>query len=143
MSGEFQVYVSRNAIISKLGRMKIEHVGVQVTARKRAKREPKPKMVTIKPVKPALFEVPIEIIDDIEVPAMIDGVASAGVDYLANPSWGCKALLDRRGSDGLFMMCGQRRCVTQRQGVEVDSAYCEEHHRLFHKPREEQRRRYG
>lgn len=131
MSGDFKEYISRNAVIGKLARMKIVNVGPARRERRPAKERP-PKMVTIKP-RPImeLFVAPIEDVTE-EPPPMIDNAISAGVDYLKNPPWGCKALIGRRGSDGLEMCCGQRR------GFNIngdESAYCPQHHRAFHTPK--------
>ena len=43
----------------------------------------------------------------------------------------CKAVLDKRGDDGLFMRCGRERV---RVGNSFVSAYCAFHDQLFNKP---------
>ena len=49
-----------------------------------------------------------------------------GVEYLKN-NVGCKAILDRRGSDGLPMCCGAPRMVNG-----TTSVYCRLHYKRFH-----------
>lgn len=142
ISGEFQSFVSRNAVIGKLGRLKIANQGPKPRGAAKPRPAQKPKLVTVKP-RPVfdLFVTPIEDVTD--APPLVDGVVSEGVNYLDNPSWGCKATIGKIGTDKLQMLCGQRRCVVERGLIEVDSAYCARHHQLFHQPREERRRRYG
>ena len=56
-----------------------------------------------------------------------------GVEYLLND--GCKALLDKRGSDGLPMCCGELRCyATTENGEQSLAAYCLDHYRKYHQP---------
>jgi hypothetical protein len=51
-----------------------------------------------------------------------------GVNYLDNTEDGCKAILDKIGTDGLRMCCGVSR--VKENGVTV-SAYCLSHHTTF------------
>jgi hypothetical protein len=65
-------------------------------------------------------------------------ISNKGVEYLKSPGWGCKALLDKRGSDGLPMVCGRPK------GLDFNgapSSYCTTHFRLYHYP--DRSRAYG
>jgi hypothetical protein len=51
-----------------------------------------------------------------------------GVNYLDNTEAGCKAILDKIGTDGLRMCCGRTRA-----GDEASrSPYCPTHDRAYH-----------
>ena len=54
-----------------------------------------------------------------------------GVNYSALTEAGCKALLDKRGSDGLMMCCGKLRCD---DADGVLTAYCDDHHKVYNNP---------
>jgi len=69
------------------------------------------KMGTIKP--------PMEIIERVE--------PEDGVNYLDNTEVGCKAILDKRGDDGLRMVCGRTRADFDGSR----SPYCPTHHQRY------------
>jgi len=56
---------------------------------------------------------------------------SQGVDYTALSSKGCKAILDDRGSDGLWKCCGKLR--------QDGSSYCAEHTKRYFNPNYQRR----
>jgi hypothetical protein len=45
---------------------------------------------------------------------------------------GCKAILDKRGPDGLLMCCGKQRVTLN--GDALPTPYCDDHHRIYNNP---------
>jgi hypothetical protein len=61
---------------------------------------------------------------DFETEIVVREEPADGVNYLDNTEAGCKAILDKIGTDGLRMCCGRTRSAT-------GSPYCPTHHRLY------------
>lgn len=133
MSRYFNEHISRNMVIGKLHRIGIR--GRHPIVEKKPAPVQRPRLVPRRPV----YEMPPPVAEAEAPPPMIDNIASSGVEYLVAPAWGCKAILGKRGSDGLSMCCGQPRGLNEKGG---ESAYCPAHHRLYNVPRALTERRW-
>ena len=110
--------ISRNAVIGKLHRMRVDSHG----------RNP---IHTIRPKKAKHAarrnEMSTDEIEGVAVP--LPEKDEPPVEYLAMENHQCRALLEERGSDGLLMCCGRTRL---RNGFGCfASSYCAKHDREF------------
>ena len=74
-------------------------------------------------------ESPTVLCDDPTEPLEPPPEAQEGIDYLDLRDDGCKAILDQRGANGLFRVCGKLR------GYDASGArtpYCPDHYEKFH-----------
>lgn len=98
---------SRNAIIGKVKRMKLQRENEQPTIMKAPTRSSRPSSNMPKgPKAPPTRREPAK-----------------PVPYLHAKNYHCRAVLDQRGSDGLVMRCGERRLE--------GSAWCRAHYLAY------------
>jgi hypothetical protein len=105
--GEQGYVVNRNACVGRKHRL--EKQGVVFEPHVPPPAKPRVRSVTSRPPKPIREVKPVK--------------HDEGVDYLKNGPDGCKAILDKRGRDGLHMCCGRLRYYGR--------PYCEYHDSIY------------
>ena len=84
-----------------------------------------------KPQKPRAPSPPRELAAPIKRIKVRAVTHDNGVAYMKMRD-GCRAILDKRGPDGLPMCCGKQRITLK--GAEMPTPYCDVHHKLYNNP---------
>ena len=109
--------ISRNAILGKLYRLRVQTHGRNPIHTVRPQQKAKPTARTKR------------MSDEIEFRIEAEQPGNSPVEYLAMEEHHCRALLDERGSDGLFLCCGRTRLRNRIGGWA--SSYCPRHDREY------------
>jgi hypothetical protein len=125
LTDEFGEVFTRNAVMGKASRLKLLRDRPGEVRSRGAKRGSEQRAVMRIVVRPKPAPAPAPTFEEAPI---VPEPETAGVNYLDNMD-GCRALIGRRGDDGLEMCCGKRRGITADGG---ESSFCPEHHRRFY-----------
>jgi hypothetical protein len=109
--------VNRNMVVGRRWRLSKRH---------EMARPQKPQKPRLAPSPPRELAAPVKRVKRVRGVTHDNGVA-----YLKSGD-GCKAILDKRGPDGLPMCCGKQRITLK--GAEMPTPYCDVHHKLYNNP---------
>ena len=120
--------ISRNAVIGKVTRLKLTRSSNNTPSSGRRRKKVSPMTKRASPTRSTPFIDPTG--RTVEQPPRVETVMTCEpVEYLQLREQHCRALLDRRGSDGLLLSCGSRRLEKPSGGYA--SSYCPGHDLLF------------